>query len=99
MKSFVLVVALGCLAAACVPEEMTVENPAPGVPSDPVAQTCSASTLQGLVGQPASVLATMKFGTTVRIIRPGMAVTMDYSPTRLNIEIDRQDRIARVFCG
>ncbi|MFN0114809.1 MAG: I78 family peptidase inhibitor [Paracoccaceae bacterium] len=61
--------------------------------------TCGADGLQGLVGQGEAVLATMRFTQTVRIIRPGMPVTMDYSAGRLNIETDARDRIARVFCG
>ena len=35
----------------------------------------------------------------VRVIRPGMAVTMDYRAGRLNIEIDDDDRIVRIHCG
>jgi hypothetical protein len=78
------------LLAACVPDAVP--------PSTPVG-TCGASGLQGLVGQPATVLQTMKFGTVTRIIRPGQAVTMDYSETRLNIAIDKDERIERVTCG
>ena len=65
----------------------------------PNADACGAAALQGLVGQPATVLQTMRFGVETRIIRPGMAVTMDYRADRLNIEIDAGEGIARVFCG
>ena len=61
--------------------------------------SCGADALQGLVGQPASVLQTMEFGQETRIIRPDMAVTMDYRPDRLNIEIDRAERVTRVQCS
>ncbi len=82
------------LLAAC-----TVDMPPPVVfPPDPVGR-CGAADLQGLVGQPASVLQTMRFGGPVRIIRPGEAVTMDYSESRLNIIINRSDRIESVTCG
>ena len=60
---------------------------------------CGAADLQVLVGQSATVLETMKFAQPVRILRPGMAVTMDYRPDRLNIEIDAQEKIARVHCS
>jgi hypothetical protein len=60
---------------------------------------CGAADLQGLVGQPASVLQTMKFGVQTRIIRPGDMVTEDYSESRLNIEIDANEKISRVYCG
>ncbi|MGQ0567664.1 MAG: I78 family peptidase inhibitor [Gemmobacter sp.] len=81
------------LLAAC-----TVEVP-PEAPPTPPAGTCGAADLQGLVGQPAAVLKTMRFSQETRIIRPGMAVTMDYRENRLNIEIDRAERISRVACG
>jgi len=35
----------------------------------------------------------------VRVIRPGMAVTMDYVPERLNIDIDAAEVISGVRCG
>jgi Peptidase inhibitor I78 family len=80
---------LAGLLLACQPE------PAPQI----VADMCGAGDLQGLVGQSQAVLQTMKFGQTTRIIRPGMAVTMDYSETRLNIWIGENGMIERVTCG
>jgi hypothetical protein len=80
--------------AACVPSA-----PPKAPPPLPPENACGAADLQSLVGQPATVLDTMRFGQPVRVIRPGMAVTMDYSADRLNIEIDRRERIARVSCG
>lgn len=71
----------------------------PVPPGAPGPESCGADALQGLVGQSAEVLATMKFANPTRILRPGMAVTMDYSPTRLNIEVDTAERIVRVQCG
>lgn len=76
--------------AACV------EVPEPGAaPAD----ACGAAGLQGLVGQPRTVLETMRFGTEVRITGEGDPVTLDFSPTRLNIAYGRDGRISRVFCG
>ncbi len=60
---------------------------------------CGADELQDLVGQPATRLETMRFGTEVRVIHPGMAVTMDYSAGRLNIDVDAAGSIVRVYCG
>jgi hypothetical protein len=80
--------------AACVP--VAEEVP---MPTTPVEDACGASGLQGLVGQPRSVLATMKFAGPVRIIEPGMAVTMDYSAERLNIVIGETGWIESVSCG
>lgn len=36
---------------------------------------------------------------TVRVIRPGEPVTMDYRANRLNVELDDGDKIVRIFCG
>lgn len=71
----------------------------PGGPDGVGPSSCGADALQALVGQPTSVLQTMKFGSQTRILRPGTAVTMDYRPDRLNIEIDAAERIVRVQCG
>ncbi|QYK42319.1 MAG: hypothetical protein KF887_04115 [Paracoccaceae bacterium] len=77
------------LIAAC-----TVEPP-----PTPAPDACGAAALQDLVGQPASALAAMTFAAPTRVLRPGMAVTMDYREDRLNIEINATERVARVFCG
>lgn len=71
------------------------------VPVQPPVQenACGASDLQYLVGGSARVLERMRFGTDLRIIRPGTAVTMDFSPTRLNIAIDDFETVTRVYCG
>jgi hypothetical protein len=84
--------------AACWSLPMPMPEPVP-VPEGPDLARCGADALQGLVGQPATVLDSMKFAAPIRILRPGMAVTMDYSPDRLNIEIDAAEQIVRVQCG
>lgn len=52
-----------------------------------------------LIGQPKSVLETMKFGSTVRILGPDSAATMDFSPSRTNIFYDKQGIITEIRCG
>lgn len=75
----------------CTSQMPPAPNPAPSA--------CAAPELQGLVGQPAAALQTMRFGSTVRILRPGTAITMDYLEGRLNIDIGRDEVIRRVYCG
>ena len=65
----------------------------------PPQSTCTADQLQGLVGQPASVLETMRFGIEMRVILPRMPVTQDYRVNRLNIAVDANEKISRVYCG
>lgn len=88
-------VALAGGLAACVPVEQ-----APG--GGPVAEgvnQCGALDLQFLVGGSVRALDTMRFNKPLRVIYPDMAVTMDYNPDRLNVEVDRGGRISRVSCG
>jgi hypothetical protein len=82
------------LAAALVLLAACVAPPAP-----PEGDACGAAGLQGLVGQPETVLAAMTFPAPMRVLRPGMAVTMDYSPDRLNVTLDAGGTITRVACG
>ena len=35
----------------------------------------------------------------VRVIKPGMAVTMDYREDRVNLDVDADNRILKVRCG
>ncbi len=60
---------------------------------------CDAPRYRALMDAPVDVLETMALPPRTRIIRPGMAVTMDYDPARLNFEIDRRNRIIRIWCG
>ncbi len=85
-------VLVGLVLAGCQPAGL------PKVLAGPDLASCGADGLQGLVGQPAAVLQGMTFRQDTRILRPGMAVTMDYRPDRLNIDIDAADRIVRVHC-
>lgn len=78
--------------AAC---DLALPEPPPG----PAPTACGAPALQGLVGQDAAVLHSMTFAVQVRIIRPGDMVTEDYSEQRLNIEVDANEKISRVYCG
>lgn len=59
---------------------------------------CGAGALQGLVGQPRTVLEGMTFADGTRIIEPGTPVTLDYRPDRLNIGIDEAGRIGWINC-
>ena len=68
------------------------------VSSDAVDDTdlCGASGLQSLVGQPFSE---DDFSGEWRVVRPGLAVTMEYRAERLSVELDENDIIVRINCG
>lgn len=74
-------------------------QPAPA-PDFPVGEdSCNAAQYSNLIGQDATVLERVLLMGPVRVIRPGMAVTMDYSAARINFGIDDSNRIARISCG
>jgi hypothetical protein len=94
-----MVITIGCAAAPAAPE---------GAESYPVqgstGQLCNAAKAQPLVGRARSA----KLGSealrlsgagTLRWLRPGDIVTMEYREDRLNIEIDAKGRVKAVRCG
>lgn len=87
--------AVAALLAACAQPQASPEAP-PG--------HCRAEPAQFAVGYnftdalQAEVLR-RSGGRSVRVIRPGMPVTMDFRAERVNIELDAGNRVLRVKCG
>lgn len=69
------------------------------VAAEPEQNACGAAGMQDLIGKDQSVFAAMTLPEGTRIITPGTAVTEDYRPTRLNIDVDRAGKITGVWCG
>jgi hypothetical protein len=71
----------------------------PGVPVIPI--VCKVEDYARFQGQQESVLAATTFpkGLAVRVIRPGQAVTMDFSANRVNFLLDGQGLITQITCG
>ncbi len=70
---------------------------------DVESEACGAARAKALVGKMATpaIIARIKTAsgaTATRVIRPNMAVTMDYSPSRLNIELDAKGRVKALRC-
>jgi hypothetical protein len=89
------------MACAPVPPAEGQGEPPPRVEG---AGECDAAGLGDLVGRP----ATTELGAealrrsrarTLRWIRPGDMVTMDYRSDRLNIRLDAQHRVEAFSCG
>ncbi len=84
---------LAALAACAAPQPVIVPS------QDGAGDTCGLAALSDLLGQPASVLDTMRFAQPIRVIRPDDAVTEDFSPERLNVHLDERDRVESLSCG
>lgn len=75
----------------------------PGRPLPPGAQ-CDAGPAQRFIGaafrpQLAQRAKRASRARTIRVIRPGQAVTMDFRGDRLNIETDERNRVRALRCG
>jgi len=84
----------------------TVSPAAPEMPPMPPEEvaSCDAAKAQGFVGRKAdgdTVQAAMAASgaKTVRVLRPGMMVTLDYRGDRLNLQLDGKGLIASTRCG
>jgi Peptidase inhibitor I78 family len=76
---------------ACVP------TPAPS-PVD-LTPACGADALGAFGGQPLAAVQAQGLPPGARIIRPGDMVTEDFSTSRLNVDLDANDRVTRLWCG
>lgn len=95
---FLLILA-GCAPATPPAEgnQVPQEQPADG-------GSCDAAKAQSFVGEPESAeiaeQARQKSGArTVRWLRPGQIVTMEYRDDRLNLELDAEGKIIAIRCG
>lgn len=82
----------GLLLAGC----MDTATPPPEPAAD---DTCGKAMFADLVGEP---VANHSFGDApgdVRVITPDQAVTLDHRPDRLNVDVNRNGDIGRLWCG
>lgn len=101
MKRIFLILPIALAAAGCAVEG--TDMPPLGLPDQAAAveetDACGAARFAALVGQPRSVVERTTFPEGTRVILPGTAVTMDYRAERLNVLIDGNAAVERVYCG
>lgn len=91
--------------AACASSNSGDSAAAPDKPAPPAADDkCKASLVTDLVGQPYDAAMLTKIQgivghKNIRPIRPNQPVTMDFREDRLNIDIDKDEKIARFHCS
>lgn len=93
----ILMMAAGCSAA---PPFGGAQASAHGDRSD----ICDAARAQSLLGQWASTAlgseaVRLSGAGKLRWIAQGAIITMDYSETRLNIQLDGQNKVVKISCG
>ena len=86
---------------ADAPPPPAIDEP---VQTEDPAMTCNAKPGQWAVGEVAdeALVAKVKADTgsdRVRVIRPGMMVTMDHREDRVNLDVDADNRVLTVRCG
>ncbi|OZI75064.1 I78 family peptidase inhibitor [Bordetella genomosp. 12] len=67
-------------------------------------KSCDAQPTQNLVGQAFSDSASSNVlsgsgSSTVRVLKPGQVMTLEYNPSRVNIIVDGQGKISAIRCG
>ena len=60
--------------------------------------TCPAADHQDWVGQSLGAVSP-QFPENTRLLLPGAAATMDYREDRTNVEVDKADKVTKVYCG
>lgn len=94
------IVLVALLTGGC----MTINDPYSQEAAPSVAGSCDATRITPLVGKPVTApnieeAKRLTGAKTVRTIRPGDIVTMDYREDRLNLRLDGKDMIEGASCG
>ncbi len=77
------------LLASCASNEIPTRDPVP---------SCGALAYSSFIGGPVSRLQEQDLPRSVRILRPDQAITLDYSPDRLTVDVDQGGRVSSITC-
>lgn len=95
------------LAACSHAGSSTTHDAAPAPAPAPVADAaheCRPEALEAFTGKTADEATIKKLvadsgARNARVVKPGMAVTMDFRQDRVTVQVDGQNRIERASCG
>jgi len=79
-------------------------TPAAAPPTADAAHECRPEALEAFTGKTADEATIKKLvadsgARGARVVKPGMAVTMDFRQDRVTVQVDAQNRIERASCG
>jgi hypothetical protein len=102
LRRFPIVIVLGCVAlvgcqGANPPTFVEVARPSVILPE--LSDTCGSADFAGYIGQNFTELSTAPVSVDMRVIRPGKKVNGFISPSRLNVQIDANGVVRRLYCG
>ncbi|MEQ3439753.1 Lipoprotein [Stenotrophomonas maltophilia] len=91
------------LAACSHAGGSTAPDPTPAPVAD-AAHECKPEALEAFTGKTADEATIKKLVAAsgvrgARVVKPGMAVTMDFRQDRVTVQVDAQNRIERASCG
>lgn len=97
MRARALLLGAGLISAGCTPVEMR------GEPHQ-ADHICHDAPARHYLGRPAGAgviegARRASGAKTIRVVRPGEAVTMDFRPDRLTVTVDEHQVISRIACG
>jgi hypothetical protein len=84
------------LLGACVLKQGGTDDRGAGIVA---AGDCAAGQHQDWVGQRVDVLNDVELPEGTRVLFPTTPATMDFREDRMNVAVDKSDRISRVYCG
>lgn len=100
-KVFTAMMLMGAAAGCAAPAPSGAPQPSA---AEPRQEGCNAESAQHLVGQKlSSVLVEEARRVTgaksARVLRPGQAVTMEFNPFRVNVDVNRSELVTAIRCG
>ena len=75
--------------ASCASNEIPTRDPVP---------SCGAVSYASFIGGPVARLVATGLPKSARILRPDQAITLDYSPERLTVDVDEGGRVSSITC-
>lgn len=61
--------------------------------------SCDSAYAQTLIGKEFKALKKYQHPVRYRLIKPGLFVTQDYNPARVNLHMDNSGKIQKISCG